>query len=160
MVEVVLDVGLRLDEPEPKALLHVEICRAVLAVDRDPLEPPERLPQVVDPQRDVLESPLLPRPFLCEERQLAAARVRPDERELVGALDHVHREPLGQEVRDGVAIGHPERDMVQGLGPHPARNLPSRMRPTQTYFFRLTAARSCRLFIRERPLTFRRLASL
>ena len=45
VVEVVLDVGLRLDEPEPKALLHVEICRAVLAVDRDPLEPPERLPR-------------------------------------------------------------------------------------------------------------------
>ena len=120
VVEVVLDVGLRLDEPEPKTFVHVEVRRAVVTVDLDPLEPAERLSQVVDPQRDVLESPLLPRPFLCKERELAAACVRADERELVGALDHVHREPLREEVRDRVAVGHPERNVVESLEPHPA----------------------------------------
>src|SRR5207247_2283085 len=87
VVEVVLDVRLSLDEPEPQPFEHVEERGAVLAVDLDPLEAAERLPQVADTQRDVLESPSLPRPFLCEERQLAAARVCADERELVGALD-------------------------------------------------------------------------
>ena len=160
VVEVVLDVGLTLDETEPQALGHVEVGAAVLAGHVEPVEQAERLLEVGDAKRDVLERAPLARALFGEERQLAPASVRPDQRELVRSLDDVHREPLGHEVRDPVAVGDPERDVVESLGPHSAFTLSTKRGPDPVYFLRLTAARSCRLFIVERPLMFRRFAWL
>ena len=161
MVEVVLDLGLRLDETEPQPFEDVEVRSTVRPLDVDGVQSLQRRLEVVDAKRYVLQRTPLPRPLGLEERQLAAPRVRADECELVGALDDVHREPLGREVRDPLAVRDPEGDVIQGLGPHPAFTLPRRTRPKTTYYFlRLTAASSCCLFIRERPLTFRRLAWL
>jgi hypothetical protein len=160
VVEVVLDVRLRLDEAEAKPLLNVEVHAAVLAIDVDAVEPAQRGLQVADPQRNVFQRPTLAWPFGVEQRQLAASSVGPDERELVRLLDHVHREPVGDELRDGVAIRDPKRDVVESLGPHPEFTLSTERGPDPVYFLRLTAASSCRLFIRERPLMLRRLASL
>jgi hypothetical protein len=69
----------------------------------------------------VLERAALTRPLGLEERQLAAASVRADEGELVGSLDHVHAEMSGDEVRDWIALGDPERDVVERLRPHRSR---------------------------------------
>ena len=119
MVEVVVDVRLALDEPEPQAFGDVEVGATVLARDVNAFERAERLVQIRHTQRHVLERAPLPRSLLGEERQLPAPRIRADERELVGPLDDVHAHPLGQKVRDPVAIGDPERHVVESLGPHP-----------------------------------------
>ena len=69
---------------------------------------------------DVLERTLLARPLRVEERQLAAPRVRAEERERIGALDHVHAEMRAiSALGDRVAVGHPERDVVNGLRASP-----------------------------------------
>ena len=120
MVEVVLDLGLRLDEPEPQALVDVEVRSAVRPLDVDAVQSLQRRLEIVDAKRYVLQRTPLPGPFGLEEGQLAASRVRADKRELVGALDDVHREPLGREVRDPLAVRDPEGDVIQSLGPHPS----------------------------------------
>src|SRR4029077_1766969 len=66
-------------------------------------------------------------------------------------VDHVHAELRGDEVGDRVAIGEPERDMVELAGIHPVR---------LGHFLRSTARWSCCLFIDERPGMFIRFASL
>jgi hypothetical protein len=48
-----------------------------------------------------------------EERQLAAASVGTDEREGVGAVDDVHAEVLGHEVRDPITVGNPEGNVIE-----------------------------------------------
>jgi hypothetical protein len=160
MVEVVVNVGLRLDEPEPQALVHVEVRTAVLARDLDALEAAERRFQVVHAESDVLQRATLARPLRVEQRQLAAPGVGADQRELVRLLDHVHREPVGYELGDWLPVRDPERDMVESLGPHPVFTLSTERGPDPVYFLRLTTASSCRLFIFERPLMFRRFAWL
>jgi hypothetical protein len=60
----------------------------------------------------------LPRAFLGEEGQLAATGVRSDQREGVGPVDDVHADMAGDEVGDPVAVGDPERDVIEGLGLH------------------------------------------
>ena len=103
-----------------EALVHVEVGLAVAgAVDRQAVaEIPGRLVEARDSQRDVLERAGLARPLGREQRQLPAARVRADERERVGAVDDVHADALRDEVRDRVALGHPEGDVVERLGRH------------------------------------------
>ena len=61
----------------------------------------------------MLERAGLARPLGLEERQLAAPRVRADEREAVGAVDHVHAEMGDREVGDLVARVRPEGDVVE-----------------------------------------------
>jgi hypothetical protein len=84
VVEVVLDLGRRLDESHADAVSEVEVCaRAVRKRRAGGLE-------IGDPQGDVLERAALARAFGLEERQLSVARVRPDEREPLGPIDDVH----------------------------------------------------------------------
>ena len=117
--------------------------------------------EVADAKADVLQRATLPGPVGDEQGELPTPRVRADEGELVGLLDHVHREPLGQEVGDAIAIGDPERHVIEGLGPHLVQPIcRGEARSRIHYFLRLTAARSCRLFIDERPLMFSRFAWL
>ena len=123
VVEVVVDVGSPLDEPKPQTLIDVEIGLALARLlDREVLRQlGDRRPQVGHAKRDVLERPALSRPLSLEQRQLAAAGVRADERELVRSLDHVHPEMSGQEIRNGIALSDPERDMVERPRPHRGR---------------------------------------
>ena len=123
MVEVVVDVGSRLDEPKLEALVEVEIGLALARLlDREVLRQlRDRSPEVGHAERDVLEGPTFTRPLRLEKRQLAAAGVRADERELVGPLDHVHAEMSGHEIRDWIALGNPESNVVEGPRPHRGR---------------------------------------
>ena len=139
----------------------------------------ERLLEVGDAQRDVLERAALAGPFLGEERQLAAARVGSDKGERVGAIDDVHADAAGDEVRDAVAVRDPEGDVVEGLGLHGQEHSceegvgrlagppgvwgnpdgpPAAL--SSSYFRRSTARWSWALFIFERPEMFIRFASL
>ena len=101
-------------------------------------------------QADVPQRAALTRPLRLEQRQLAAPRVGADQREALRALDHVHSELLGRDLGDPVALGHPERDVVERPGVH----------LTKFYFFRSTARCSWALFIFDRPSMFIRFASL
>ena len=72
----------------------------------------------------MLERTALPRPVGGEERQLPAPRVGADERERVRPVDHVHPEMADDEVGDGVAVGEPVGDVVEGLRVHDRRSSP------------------------------------
>ena len=88
-------------------------------VHRQPLADVVRgLRSVVDAQRHVLERALLTRPLLVEERELEATRIRAEQREAIGALDRVHAEIRDQPLGDRVAVGYPQRDVVNGPGRH------------------------------------------
>ena len=65
-----------------------------------------------------LERAALPYAVCVEERQLAAAGVAPDEREVVGPLDLVHAAAADQDVREGVAVRRPDGDVVERLRVH------------------------------------------
>ena len=80
VVEVVVNVGLPLDEPESKALGEVEIGLALARLlDCEVLRQlRDRRAKVGYPEGDVLERAALTRPFGLEERQLSATSVRPD----------------------------------------------------------------------------------
>ena len=118
VVEVVLDLRRRLDEPEPEPFVHVEVDGAVAPLELDAVHLSEGPLEARDPQRDVLERAGLARPLGFEQGQLSAARVRSDERERVGAVHDVHADPLRDEVGDAVPVRDPERDVVEGLGRH------------------------------------------
>ena len=74
----------------------------------------------------MLQRPALTRPLRLEERELAAASVRTDERELVSPLDHVHADVSGHEIRDWIALRDPKRDVVECPQPHRGRITMSR----------------------------------
>ena len=120
MVEVVVEIRLRLDEAERDALAELEVRLALApALDVEAVgQLGERPLEVSHPQRDVLERAALPRRLCSEERQLAAPRVGADEREGVRAVDHVHAEMSHREVRDGIAIREPVGDVVERLRVH------------------------------------------
>ena len=154
VVEVVLDVGRRLDEPEPQPLADVEVGLAVARRSTSGRRRGRARPLEVDTRSaDVLERAAFARALGGEERQLAAPRVGADERERVRAVDHVHPELPVSEVGDGVAVGDPEGDVVERLGLTPARI-------SICYFRRSTARWIAALFIFERPEMFIRFASL
>src|SRR5438132_1972813 len=73
-----------------------------------------------DAQCHVLERSLLARPLGGEKRQLAATRVGAYECECLLLVDHVHADMLRQQVDHRLAVGDPEGDVIQGLGPHAA----------------------------------------
>ena len=142
MIEVVIDVGPRFDEAEPQALGDVEVGLAVpRLVDRQLLRQlRDRRAQVGDAERDVLQGTLLARALGVEERQLAAPGVRADEREPIGVLDHMHADMRGHEVRNRLAVGHPEGDMVEGERSHKRAAIPIRGRATESSCRRRRAA--------------------
>src|SRR5207249_1261439 len=106
------DVSRSLDELHAHALTKLELAVGQVSL---------RLLEIGDSERDVLERALLARPLGREERQLSAPRVRADERERVLLVDHVHADVLRQQIDDRLAVGDPEGDVIQGLGPHAAR---------------------------------------
>jgi hypothetical protein len=53
-----------------------------------------------------------------KEGELAAPGVRSDERERVRALDHVHAQPFGEEIGEGIPVLDPESDVVERLDTH------------------------------------------
>ena len=121
MVEVVLHLGRRLDEPETDALAQVEVH---LAGPR-PLEIElvgqalERLLEIGDAKSDVLQGAALARTVRSEEGQLAATRTRADEREAIRPVDHVHADVRGQEAGNRIAIRDPVGDVVELVRVHP-----------------------------------------
>src|SRR5207248_4914302 len=120
----------------------------------------ERGLEIGDAQGDVLERAALARTFRVEERQLAATRVRAEQRELVGLVDHVHPETCSEECRDRLAVGEPVRDVVELRRIHPP-TVPGRLRVMRYFYLRLSTARwSCCFVIRERPSMPIRFASL
>src|SRR5204863_8161982 len=118
---------------EPETLAYVEVrLSGTGSVDLEPFRQTfDRAREVGDAQRDVLQRSAFPRALGLEQRQLAAPGIRPDERELVGALDHVHPEIRGDEAGDGIAVGDPKRDMVECAGPH-AATIPIGSRVTES----------------------------
>src|SRR5207248_511256 len=129
------------------------------AVDRESgRQLDERGLEIRDAQGDVLERAALARAFRVEERQLAAPRIRAEQRELVGLIDHVHAETCSEECRDRLAVGEPVRDVVEPRRIHPP-TVPRRLR-VMRYFLESTARWSCCFVIRERPSMPIRFASL
>ena len=121
VVDVVVHAAV-LDESPPQALLDLEQRRAVLAqVDlgaRRQLR--QRVVEVADAQRDVGERARRAVALGAEQRDLAPAGVRTDEREGVGAFDHVHPDVARQVVAHAVAVDNPERNVVESLDLHRA----------------------------------------
>ena len=115
MIEVVVEVGLALDEAEHQPLgrgdQHDAVVAALELELRGQLR--ERRLEVADAQDDGDERARLARAFGREQGQLEAARVGADEGELLGALDDVHPEVLAGEIGDRVPVGDPERDVVE-----------------------------------------------
>ena len=80
-----------LDEPERDALRGVQTTPAPFPCGANPaFASRSRTSSRLDAQHDPLEHATVPRALGGEQRQLALARVGADERERVGALDHVH----------------------------------------------------------------------
>ena len=73
----------------------------------------ERRVEIADAERHVLERAAIPRSLRHEERELAPARVRPQQGEPVRPVDHVHPEVRREEVRDQVAVGDPVGNVVE-----------------------------------------------
>src|SRR5581483_10016811 len=116
VVEVVLDLGVRLDEAEAKAFgadVEIRLSRTGPLDGGIAWKGFECGIEARDPQGDVLQGPALARRVGREERQLAATRVRAHERELLRPVDHVHPEMLRDEVGDRVAIGYPVGNVVE-----------------------------------------------
>ncbi len=116
VVEVVLHRRRRLDEPDAQTLGDVErdlplggALEPEAAVGQGRL----RGGQVGDAQRHKLERPRVARAVRDEQRQLEPARIGADEGEGVRALDLVHAQMSRRERGDAVAVGDPERDVIQ-----------------------------------------------
>ena len=116
VVDVVLDVGAgRLDQTHAEALRRLEGGDAALTFDRQPArQGGKRRLQVRHAQHDPLQGAGIARALGREQRQLAAARIRPHEGEGVRAIDDVHPGVLAEEVRQRVAVGDPQGDVVEG----------------------------------------------
>ena len=112
VVEVVLDVGPRLDERHEDPFSDVEDVRRAVG------QRGARRGEVGDAQRDVLEHAPLARAFGVEERQLAAPRVAAEQREVRLLRDHVHAEVALAERGDRLAVGDPEGDVIESLRLH------------------------------------------
>ena len=133
VVEVELGVRLRLDEDDLEPLAEVDDRLAAFERRHAQPDPAERTP--------------LARPLGVEERQLAPARVGAEEREPVGLLDHAQSEPRDRSRRHALAIGDPERDVIERQRLHWSED----SRSDHVYFRRSTARCSCSFVIFERP---------
>src|SRR5439155_3696720 len=153
VVEVVVDVGRRLDEADANAFPELDLVSVSVGQEAACAF------EIRNAERDMLDGPAIPRALRREERQLAATGVRPDEREVLLRVDDVHAEVLGREVDQRVPVRHPEGDVVQCLRLH-AASLAVAPSSTSDYFRLSTARWSWAFVICERPVMFRRLASL
>src|SRR5207302_8020587 len=116
VIQVVLDVGRRFDERDANPAAGVEdLGRAIRQLRAGRREDGYT-------QRNMPEGARLARPLCIEERQLPAARIRAQEREVVLVRDTVHSEMLLEERGDRLAVGDPERHMIEGLRLHGARH--------------------------------------
>ena len=115
MIEVVLDVGDGLDDAETDSLGQIEIRLAVSRTFQlDALrELGQRRREVGDAEGDMTERSALTRPLGVEQRDLAAPRIRAEQREPLGLVDRVHAEMRGDELGDRLAVGDPVRDVVE-----------------------------------------------
>ena len=117
VIEVVVDIGLGLDEADPEAVADLEPLLVPVRQGADgPLEARHA-------QADLGQRPRLASRLVGEQRELAVAGVRADEREALRALDDVHPEMGGREVRDRITVFHPERYVVEPLELHVRRYL-------------------------------------
>jgi hypothetical protein len=129
VVEVVVEIRLGFHESESDALAELEVRFAVSSpLDLEPFgERCERPIEVPHAQSNMLERAALARAVGGEESQLAPARVGTDERKGVRPVDHMHAEVSDGEVRHGVAVCEPVRDVVEGLRVHDGRIPPAPM---------------------------------
>ena len=126
VVEVVVEVGVCLDETERDAFCQLEV-RLALAPPLDVEafgQLGQRALEIAHPEGDVLERTALPRRVGGEERQLPAPRVGADERERIGPVDHVHPEMRDRKARDGVAVREPVGDVIESFRVHDRRCSP------------------------------------
>ena len=123
MVEVVGDAVVGSHERERDALRALELDAAFLRpLDREVgRELGERLIEVEHTQADPRERAGRALGLGGEQRQLAATRIGPHERELVRAVDDVHAQPVDEKVRQLVPVADPEGDVVQRLDLHTAQ---------------------------------------
>ena len=136
VVEVELHRRRRLDDDDPQALPEIDFRR--------------RPSSELHAQPDVAQRARLARPLGLEQGQLAVTGIRADQRKTLRPLDHVHPELFRRDLDDPVALGHPERDVIERPGLH----------LRSVYFFRSTARCSWALFIFDRPSMPIRFASL
>ena len=115
----------------------------------------ERRVEVPHAQHDALERAGIARALGGEQRQLAAARIRPDQGEVVGALDHVHAEVGAREVRQRIAVRHPEGDVIEGVGIHRRKPYPPARDPTPGVADRHLSVRHDHRSIRRREVSRR-----
>jgi probable F420-dependent oxidoreductase len=132
VVEVVRHAVFHLDEGEGDALGARELDAAVLAALDGEVRGQlvESLVEIEDAQPDPCERPGLTLGLGREERQLSAARIRTHEGELVGPVDDVHAEAVGEEVGQLVPVADPERNVVKGLDFHRRNVTPLPRLPT------------------------------
>ena len=123
VVEVVGDPVVSVDEREGHALRALELdATLVRPLDREVgRQLGQRLIEVEHPQADARQRARGAVGLGREQCQLPAASVAAHERELVRAVDHVHAEPVDEEVRQLVAVGDPEGDVVKRLDLHAAQ---------------------------------------
>jgi hypothetical protein len=129
VVDVVVDLRLRCgDQPETQSLRALEEDDAVTrSLDLEPGRQRGRcLLEIGDAQHDAVKHAAVALAVGCEERELPAARVRSDEREVVRALDHVHAEVVARKIGERVAVCHPKGDVVESLGLHRPRTVSDR----------------------------------
>src|SRR5215208_3726593 len=120
VVEVVIHLRLALDEAQTEPFVQVEVR---LAFPRTAqldavLQAGERSLEIRHAERNVLEVTSLARAFLREQGQLAATRVRADQREVVRSVDDVHAEVLRDEVGDPIPLRDPQRHVIEGQRLH------------------------------------------
>ena len=78
----------------------------------------DRLLQIAYAQHHAFQHSWVPWPVGREQRELAAPGIGAHQREVVGAIDHVHAKMAAGEVGEGVAVGDPEGDMIEGIRLH------------------------------------------
>src|SRR6266540_45746 len=107
VVEVVFGPAGDLHQRDSQPLRDLELLAEA------PREGPECSLDVRHSQADANQGSRLPWAFSSEQRQLAPAGVPADQREAIRALDLVHTEVPAGEIGDLVAVGDPERHVVE-----------------------------------------------
>ena len=116
VVEVVVDVGLRLDEAETHAFCaDVEVRRArQRTLEVEPVgQRGECGVEIGDAEGDVLECAEVSGPVGGEERELSPPCIGAQQREPFGSIDHVHPQMRREKVCDRIALGDPVGDVVE-----------------------------------------------
>ena len=107
VVEVVLDIRLRLNEGQPDSLSgleHIRCARGQSSAGRG---------QIGDAQSDMLQRAVLTRAIGVEQRQLAATGIAAEQGEVLFVRDDVHADVPLEERDDGRTVGDPEGNVVE-----------------------------------------------